>query len=124
MFDVLAILRKNAAYAFFVVAAAWLAVAVLGDSPLTLWPVVACVVSGITLRMWPGQRFTWAWVVSTAVLGFLLSAYQVYAWAPFLGGTFSALAATSFVGFAIFAVVHVFLFVVGLGPTIPKSAAA
>ena len=123
MLDVMGLLRKYAAYAFFVVAAAWLAVAVLGDSPLTLWPVVACVASGVLLWMWPGQRFTWAWVVSTAVLGFLLSAYQVYAWAPFLGGTFSALAATSFVGFAIFALVHVFLFFVGLKPALPKAPA-
>jgi hypothetical protein len=122
MLDVIGLLRKNAAYAFFVVALVWLVVAVLGDSPLTLWPVVACVISGVTLRMWPGQRFTWAWVVSTAVLGFLLSAYQVYAWAPFLGGTFSALAATSFIGFAIFAIAHAFLFVVGVKPALPKTA--
>ena len=124
MLDVIGLLRKYAAYAFFVVAVAWLVVAVLGTSPLTLWPVVACVVSGITLLMWPGLRFTFAWVISTAVLGFLLSAYQVYAWAPFLGGTFSALAAASFVGFAIFAVVHVFLFFVGLKPTLPQANAS
>jgi hypothetical protein len=123
MFDVIGLLRKNATYAFFVVALAWLAVAVLGNSPLTLWPFVACVVSGIALRMWPSQRFTWAWVVSTAVLGFLLSVYQVYAWAPFLGGTFSVLAATSFVGFGIFAIAHVFLFFAGLKPSLPKAAA-
>jgi hypothetical protein len=123
MFDFVGLLRKNASYAFFVVAVAWLAVAVLGDSPLTLWPVVACIVSGVTLRMWPGERFTWAWVVSSAVLGFLLSAYQVYAWAPYLGGTFSVLAVTSLVGFAIFAIAHAFLFFVGLRPAAPKSAA-
>jgi hypothetical protein len=121
MFDVMGLLRKNAAYAFFVVAVAWLAVAVLGDSPLTLWPVGACIVSGFTLRMWPGERFTWAWVVATAVLGFLLSAYQVYAWVPFLGGTFSTLAAASLVGFAIFAVAHAFLFFVALKPALPKA---
>ena len=124
MFDVVGLVRKNAAYSFFVVAVIWLAVAVLGDSPLTLWPVGACIVSGLALRMWPGERFTWAWVVSTAVLGFLLSAYQVYAWTPFLGGTFSTLAAASFIGFAVFAVVHAFLFFVGLNPALPKAAAS
>jgi hypothetical protein len=123
MLDILGLLRKYVAYAFFAVALVWLVVAVLGESSLTLWPVGACLVSGIALRMWPGQRLTWAWVVSTAVLGFLLSAYQVYAWAPFLGGTFSTLAATSFVGFAVFAIVHIFLFFVGLKPALPQAAA-
>jgi len=120
MLDVIDLLRRYAVYDFFVVAVIWLAVAVLGNSPLTLWPVVACIVSGITLRMWPGERITWAWCVSTAVLGFLLAAYQVYAWAPFIGGTFTTLAVTALVGFAVFAIVHVFLFFVGLKPTLPQ----
>ncbi len=114
--DILGMLRTNSSYAFLVVGVVWLAVAVLASSVLILWPVAACIVSGLALRMWPGGRFTWAWTVSSAVLGFLLSAYQVYAWAPFLGGTFSVTAAVTLVGFAVFAVVHLLLFYTGLRP--------
>jgi len=117
-----AMLRENSAYAFLAVGVAWIAVAVLAGSALVLWPVVACFVSGFALKTWPGRRLTWAWAVSSAVLGFLLSAYQVYAWAPFLGGAFSTLAAASLVGFAIFAVVHVFLFYAGLKPIAASAA--
>jgi hypothetical protein len=122
MLDIVSLLRKNFVYVFFAVGVIWLAVAVIGDSPLTLWPVVACIASGVMLRVRPGQRLTWAWAVSTAVLGFLLSVYQVYAWAPYLGGTFSTLAAASLVGFALFAVVHAFLFFIGWKPVVPKAA--
>ncbi len=119
---VLSLLRANSAYAFVAVGVAWLAVAVFAASALILWPVIACFVSGVALKMWPGQRFTWAWVLSTAVLGLLISAYQVYAWAPFVGGSFSTVAAASLVGFAIFALVHLFLFYAGFKPPAPAPA--
>ncbi len=121
--SVLGTLRANSSYAFFGVGVVWLAVAVLAGSALTLWPVVAFMVSGYTLRMMPGRRFTWAWVVSSAVLGLLLSAYQVYAWVPFLEGALSTLAVVSLVGFTIFAVVHAVLFYVGLKPAAPPPSA-
>lgn len=117
-------IRANSSYAFFAAGVVWLAVAVLAGSALTLWPVVAFLVSGYTLKMMPGRRFTWAWTVSSAVLGFLLSAYQVYAWYPFLEGAFSTLAAASLAGFAVFAAVHVILFYVGLKPASPPPASA
>ena len=84
--------------------------AVLAASALIAWPVVACIAGGLMLRRWPTRRLTWAWAVATAAMGFLLSAYQVYAWLLFIGGAFSSLAAASSVGFAVLAVVHVFLF--------------
>ena len=110
-------LRANASYAFFGVGVVWLAVAALAGSALTLWPVVAFLVSGYLLRARPAGRFTWAWVISSAVLGFLLSAYQVYAWFPFLGGAFSTLALATLGGFGVFAVVHLLLFYIGLRPS-------
>ncbi len=122
--DLLRLLRANSSYAFFGVGVVWIAVAVLAWSALVLWPVVAFFVSGYLLRAMPGQRLTWAWVVSTTVLGFLLSAYQVYAWSPFLGGAFSSVAAASLAGFAIFALVHVVLFYVGLRPKSAVSPSA
>jgi hypothetical protein len=117
-------LEAYAAYAFIVVGVIWLVIAVLGDSSLILWPVLACIAGGIMLREWPSGRLTWAWAVATAVMGFLLSAYQVYAWLSFLGGAFSTLAVASVIGFAVFAVVHVFLFYAAVSkPSVAKAAA-
>ena len=113
-----------AAYAFIAVGVIWLAIAFLGGSSLILWPALACIVGGIMLREWPNGRLTWSWAVATAVMGFLLSVYQVYAWLSFLGGAFSTLAAVSVIGFAVFAIVHVFLFYASTSkPGIVKAAA-
>jgi len=118
------ILVANVAYFFIVMGVAWLAVAVLASSSLILWPVVACVVGGIMLREWPSGRLTWAWCVATAVMGFLLSAYQVYAWLSFLGGAFSTLATASAVGFTLLALFHVFLFFAATAKPSAAQAAA
>jgi len=99
----------RAAYFFIAVGVIWLAVAVLASSSLIVWPVVACIAGGVMLREWPAGRLTWAWCVATAVMGFLLSAYQVYAWLSFLGGAFSTVAAGSVIGFALLAVLHILL---------------
>jgi hypothetical protein len=115
-------LVANSAYFFIVVGVIWLAIAVVAASPLIAWPVVACIAGGIMLRQWPAGRLTWAWCVATAVMGFLLSAYQVYAWLSFLGGAFSSLAAISMVGFALLAAVHVLLFYAGSSK--PRAANA
>ena len=106
-------LGANSAYAFLAVGVVWLGLAAVAGSYLILWPAVACIASGALLKLRPGRRFTWAWAVSSAALGFLLSAYRVYAWAPFLGGAFSNLAGASLAGFAVLAVVHVFLLYAG-----------
>ena len=117
-------LVANAAYAFIAAGVIWLAVAVLGNSSLILWPVVACIAAGVMLREWPSGRLTWSWAVATAVLGFLLSAYQVYAWLSFFGGAFTTVAVASVVGFAVFAISHVFLFYAATSkPGIAKAAA-
>ena len=109
-------IKDNSAYAFIGVGVLWLAVAVVGGSFYILWPVVACVLGGVFLKMWPGQRITWAWTVSTAVFGFLLAAYLVYEWLPLLGGTFSGTAAIASVVFFVFAALHAFLFYLGFTP--------
>ena len=112
--DIRGVLRKYVAYAFVVVGIAWLGIAVLAGSVLILWPAVACLLSGALLKLKPGLRLTWAWAVSSAVLGLLLSAYQVYAWSPYLGGAFSVLAGGAIVGFAVLAVVHALLLYAGV----------
>ena len=109
-------LKDNSAYAFIGVGVLWLAVAVVGGSALILWPVVACVLGGVFLKMWPAQRITWAWAVSTAVFGFLLAAYLVYEWLGLLGGAFSGTAAIASGVFVVFAILHVFLFYLGFAP--------
>jgi len=106
-------LVSNAPYFFIAVGVVWLAVAFVAASALLLWPVVACIAGGLMMRQIPSHRFTWAWVVASASMGFLICAYQVYAWAGFLGGVFSGVAAEAFVGFAVLALVHVFLFYAG-----------
>lgn len=120
MSEVFGVLRANSAYAFLAVGVVWLGVAVAAGSVLMLWPVVACILSGAMLKSRPGLRFTWAWAVSSAVLGFLLAAYQVYAWAPFLSGAFSTVAGTSIAGFAVLAAVHLFLIYAGAKPKVVK----
>ena len=116
-------LAAYSAYFYIAVGVIWLAIAVLSGSSLILWPVVACIAGGLMLRQWPSGRLTWAWCAATAVMGFLLSAYQVYAWLAFLGGAFSTLAAASTIGFALFAILHIFLFQAGTSsPTPPKAA--
>jgi hypothetical protein len=113
-------IRDFSAYSFVAVGLVWLAIAFLAGSLLVLWPVVACVVGGVLLRLRPGKRLTWAWASSAAILGLILSGYQVYQWAPFLGGAFNTLAATSLGGFAVLALVHLVLLYAGA--TRPKAA--
>jgi len=113
MSRVIGALKSYAAYLFIAVGVAWAAVGVLTGSALVAWPSVACIIGGAFLRIWPGRRLTWAWALSTASMGFIVSVYQVYAWAPMLGGEFSSLAATALVLFAVFAAVHAVLFYAG-----------
>ena len=107
------ILRSNTSYAFFGVGIAWLAIVYLTGSLLNLWPVLACFLSGALLRLKPGDRVTWSWVTASATMGFLLAAYQTYAWIPFLSGGFASIATVSLVGFAVFAAVHGLLLYTG-----------
>ncbi|MBI3858755.1 MAG: hypothetical protein HY296_00730 [Thaumarchaeota archaeon] len=102
------LLKENLSYAFIAVGIVWLVVAFV-VSALLLWPVLACILSGLLLRIRPGMRLTWALVKSSAVLGFLLCAYQVYASFPWLGGAFATVAEVSLGLFAVFAVVHLAL---------------
>ncbi|MDG6990206.1 MAG: hypothetical protein JRM99_02160 [Nitrososphaerota archaeon] len=119
MASVLGMLRTYAPYLFIAVGVAWGAIGAFTGSFLVAWPAVACVAGGVMLRQIPGHRLTWAWVVSTASMGLIVSVYQVYAWEPFLGGAFSTIAAASLAGFTVFALVHVLLFYVGASAARP-----
>ena len=111
--DVRAFLKDYAPYLFWVVAVVWIAIGVEGGSTLMAWPVVACVLSGILLKFRRAWAITFSWAASTAVLGLLISVYQVYAWTPLLAGDFSALAVSALGLFAVLAVVHLFLLYAG-----------
>jgi hypothetical protein len=121
MSSLLGMLRANSAYAFIGVGVIWLAVAAVAGSALILWPVLACLLGGVQLWKWPARRLTWAWAVSTAVLGFLLAAYQLYAWLPFVGGAFSSVAAVSAAVFTVLALMHLFLIYAGAKPAKPSQ---
>lgn len=116
MSSLLGAIRANSAYAFVAVGVVWLAVALLAGSALVLWPVLACVFGGLQLRTWPTRKLTWAWAVSTAVFGFLLAVYQVYAWFPYLGGSFSTVASEASAVFVVLALMHLLLIYVGAKP--------
>ena len=114
--------RARSAYGYLVVGFAWLGVAAAGGSLLILWPVVACIASGALLLFRPAIRLTWAWVLATAALGFLLAAYQAYLWVPFLAGTFSAVAGEAIAIFAALAIVHALLFFAGASKEKPAKS--
>ncbi|MDG6988406.1 MAG: hypothetical protein JRN21_03675 [Nitrososphaerota archaeon] len=117
--DLGALIRGYAPYFFIAMGVVWLVVAVIGASVLAAWPVVACFAGGALLKLRPDARLTFAWAVSTAAMGLVFSAYEVYAWYPLLGGAFSSVAAVPVAGFAVFAVAHVFLFYAGVArPTV------
>ena len=125
MSRVLEAAKTNAAYAFIVVGVLWLVIAVITSAGLVLWPVGACLVAGVLLRLRPALRITWAWALATASLGFLLAAYQLYDWAPFIGGAFTAVAGAALAVFTILALAHVFLFYLGASkPKAPKSGSS
>ncbi|MDG6985976.1 MAG: hypothetical protein JRM73_04430 [Nitrososphaerota archaeon] len=115
-------LKSNAPYLFIMVGLIWAAIGVLTGAIFTGWPVAACIAAGVLVKFRPGKRLTWAWAVSTAVLGFIISLYQLYAWSPFLGGAFSSLAGEALAGFAVFALVHVFLGYVGSASLAPVKS--
>lgn len=106
-------LRSYVAYAFLAVGVGWVVVAFLTGSYLVLWPVITCFMSGVLLRLRPEDRLTWAWASSSAVLGFLLSGYQVYVASFLVGGALSSVASISAAAFAVFAVVHLLLLYTG-----------
>jgi hypothetical protein len=112
--------RSNLSYAFLVVGIVWLAVAYSSNSYYVLWPALTSLAAGVLLRVYPGDRLTWAWTASTAVLGLLVSGFQAYVASQFLTGSFSSIATASFVGFGAFAAVHLLL-LFARGPTSPVS---
>ena len=98
--------RARSAYAYILAGVAWLAVATVAGSLLILWPVVACLVSGALLTFRPNEKFTWSWVLATAVLGLLLAAYQVYSWTQFVSGYFTIVAGEAIAVFLALGVFH------------------
>jgi hypothetical protein len=111
--DILGAMRTFVPYEFVAVGLVWLVLTFVSSAPVVLWPAVTCVVGGVLLKARPGDRLTWAWSTASALLGLLVSAYQVYYWAPLVGGTFAGLAAISVGGFTVFALAHVLLLLAG-----------
>jgi len=110
------ILKSNVAYEFMVAGVVWVVVAIWLGLVLVLWPALTCLVAGLLLKFLPSKRITWAWATSSAVLGLLVSAYQVYVAIPFIRGTFSFVAIETLVGFVLFALFHLVLLYTGYSP--------
>ncbi len=113
MSKVFGTLKSNSAYVLLVLAVVWLGFSVYLGSYYVLWPVVALGLAGVFLKVWPGERLTWAWSKAAVVLGLLLSAYTGYAAWPFTGGVFSTAAIVTVAVFAVFALVHLAVLYMG-----------
>jgi len=118
------ILKANLAYEFVAVGLVWVAVAVALGLAIVLWPALTCIAAGAMLRLIPADRLTWSWATSSAVLGFLVCGYQVYASIGFLSGAFSAVAVETLAAFLVFAAVHATLFFFGYRPAAQAAASA
>jgi len=105
-------LRSNLPYVFIAVGAVWFALALATGSRLLLWPVLACVIGGVLLMTAPLANLTGAWVGASALMGLILSAYQVYVASTLLTGQLAEIAWLSLVAFVIFALVHLYLLAV------------
>lgn len=99
----------------------WVVVAVWLGLILVLWPALTCLAAGLLLKFLPSGRITWAWAISSAVLGLLVSAYQAYAAIPFIRGTFSFTATETLAGFVLFALVHLVLLYSGYSPAVKQA---
>ena len=104
MSSALGTFRANLPYGFVVMGVLWLVVSVLDSSVLLLWPVAACLVGGVLLRMRPRGRLSWAWATAAGVMGLVLALYMAYVAAPLLTGSLSTVAAESVVVFSLFSV--------------------
>lgn len=110
------ILKSNLVYEFLVVGVVWAVVAVGLGLVMVLWPALTCLAAGLLLKFLPSGRITWPWATSSAILGFLVSAYQAYVAIPFVNSTFSLVAMETLVGFAFFAFAHLVLLYSGYSP--------
>jgi hypothetical protein len=110
------ILESNLAYEFVAVGITWTVIAAVLGLVLVLWPAITCLVAGLLLKFLPSTRITLPWATSSAVLGLLVSAYQAFVAAPFVGGTFSSVGVETLAGFALFAFVHLVLLYLAHSP--------
>ena len=110
------ILKSNLAYEFIAVGILWAVVAIGLGLVLVLWPAFTCLAAGLLLKFLPSRRITSPWATSSAILGFLVSAYQACVATPLVNSTFSLVAAETLAGFTLFALVHVVLLYSGYSP--------
>ena len=110
------ILKSNLAYEFVIAGIVWTVVAVGLGAVLILWPALTCFAAGFLLKFLPSTRITWPWATSSAVLGFLVSAYQAFVAVSFVSGAFSLVGIETLAGFALFALVNLVLLYFAYSP--------
>ncbi len=114
-------LKKNLPYLFALAGAAWAAVLYDTSSVLILWPVIASFVSAGLLLVFKEKTLTEAWTSASALLGFLLAAFQAYAAVGLLSGAFTTVATESLVAFVLFAALHLFILYAVLSKSKPAE---
>jgi hypothetical protein len=109
MLPLLETVKRNLAYLLLAAGVIWLAALFATSSVLLLWPAAACFASGALLKVRREDRFSAAWVSSSAIMGLVLSAYQSYAATLLISGEFVSIASISLVAFLAFAILHAIL---------------
>jgi len=102
-------IRKNLGYVFILFGFVWAAIAFVSSSVYVLWPAFACWAGGGLLKVIPDNRLTTAWTPAAAVLGLILSSYQVYQALPLLSGAFVTIAGASVALFSVLGLGHAYL---------------
>lgn len=111
--DIVSQFRTRLPYVLLFAGVAWLGILFLTSSFLIVWPAFACIAGGLLWLTRPKERISWAWATAAALMGFLLSGYQVLASAVLLTGTFASVNAISLVVFLVFAAVHAMVLYAG-----------
>jgi hypothetical protein len=91
---------------FFVAAAAWAAIVLLGGGVYLAWAALTSLLSGVLLVAAPSNRATFPLVVASSVFGGVLTLYQLYVGLTLIGSILNTVAIYSTVPFALFTVLY------------------
>jgi hypothetical protein len=94
---------------FFVAAAFWAGIVLLGGGVYLTWAAATGLLSGALLVALPSNRATNPLVVASALFGILLTLYQLYLGLTLIGTVLNTVAIYNTVPFAIFTVLYAYL---------------
>jgi hypothetical protein len=85
---------------FFVAAAFWAGIVVLGGGTYLIWAAATSLLSGALMVEFPSNRVTNPLVAASAVFGAILTLYQLYVGLTLIGSIFDTVAIYNTVPFA------------------------